>query len=89
MYRDEHVDGDVDRHHDSHALADAPYVPNVYTVPPGGIVTVNVNSAVNNLQGPIGAEFTASVGGSFIAYSVGNTQDFESYVEDSAVPAIP
>ena len=62
---------------------------NVYTVPPGGIVTVNVNSAVNNLQGPIGAEFTASVGGSFIAYSVGNTQDFESYVEDSAVPAIP
>ena len=60
-----------------------------YTIPAGGIVTVNVNSDAGNLQGPIGAEFTVAAGssGSFIAYSIGVTNDNLAVVEDSAIPA--
>jgi hypothetical protein len=60
-----------------------------YTIPAGGIVTVNVNTDSGNMQGPVGAEFTVAAGssGSFIAYSIGMTNDNLAVTEDSAIPA--
>ena len=61
-----------------------------YTVPAGGISTVNVNQDVQNTLAPgaIGAEYKLAAGstGSFIVSSIGKTVDNLSATEDFGVP---
>jgi len=63
----------------------------VYTVPAGGIVTVNVNNDTKTtiVPGQIGAEFKVLAGttGAFIAAAVGITSDSLSATEDAGLPA--
>lgn len=64
----------------------------VYTVPAGNIVTVNVNADAAGLPaGALGATFTVTSGGandSFVATSIANTTDGRSYTgNQGALPA--
>jgi hypothetical protein len=61
-----------------------------YTVPPHGILTVNVNADAGNVQGPLGAEFKVVDGDQsqgFMAYSIDSGSN--SVLEDSPIPALP
>jgi hypothetical protein len=59
-----------------------------YTVPAGGILTINVNQD-SNITGAVGAEYKLAAGasGAFVAFSVGLTSDGLSATEDVGVPA--
>ena len=61
-----------------------------YTVPAGGVTTVDVGQAVTPSlgRGPIGAEFRLNAGsGPFLAYAVGRTADGRSTTEDYGTQA--
>ena len=61
-----------------------------YTVPAGGMTTVDVGQAVTPSigRGPVGAEFRLNAGsGPFLAYAVGRTADGRSATEDYGTQA--
>jgi hypothetical protein len=64
--------------------------PKQYSIPAGGITTVDVNSDTASIAaGPLGAEFVLANGnaGSFLVYAVGRTSDNLSATEDVGTPA--
>ena len=60
-----------------------------YTVPAGGMATIDVNAAISTSipPGPIGATFTPLGGGSLGAVAIGKTLDGQSAIEDVGIPA--
>lgn len=60
-----------------------------YTVPAGGVATIDVNAAISTSipPGPIGATFTPLGGGSLGAVAIGKTLDRQSAIEDVGIPA--
>jgi|GEM_PF-1279732 len=60
-----------------------------YSVPAGGIATIDVNAAISGAlpPGPIGATFAPLGGGSLSAVAIGKTLDGRSAIEDVGIPA--
>ena len=60
-----------------------------YSVPAGGIATIDVNAAISGAlpPGSVGVTFTPLGGGSLSAVAIGKTLDGHSAIEDVGIPA--